>query len=151
MTRTATSDATAAIELLAEMLADSPAPQGALLRRRAAAALSTATSRSGSGRVRRDITDFGSFSAVFPPADPRLLVMLRILAARSTSAHRRPAISPRRNPDSASSHAWPFGLRRWQPKLVNFHFRVGVDDLLRFAQPVDQFGDSVGGNLMPLT
>jgi len=34
-------------------------------------ALSTATSRSGSGRVRRDIADFGSFSVVFPPADTR--------------------------------------------------------------------------------
>src|ERR1700744_4434571 len=45
---------------------------------RALATFSSDTSRSSSGSVRRDLADFGSFSTVGPPADTRLLTMLRV-------------------------------------------------------------------------
>jgi sugar/nucleoside kinase (ribokinase family) len=41
------------------------------------------------------------------PAITLLFTTERVLAPRSTSTHRKPAISPRLRPDSASSHAWP--------------------------------------------
>lgn len=41
-----------------------------------------------------------------PPPPPCLWVIARVFLLRSTSDHRRPAISPRRNPHSASSQAW---------------------------------------------
>ena len=74
---------------------------------RAFAVLSTDTSRSGSGSVRRDIADFGSFSTAWPPASTRLFFTDSALPLRSTSDQRSPAISPRRNPHNASSQAWP--------------------------------------------
>ncbi len=63
--------------------------------------------RSGSGSIRPDATDLGSFSTAVPPTMTRLLTIESVLASKSIPFQRSPAISPRLNPDSASSHACP--------------------------------------------
>lgn len=66
-----------------------------------------------------------------PPASVRLFITVNVFASKSTSHHRRPAISPRRNPEKGAPDALPGRSQsdrpiRWrQPAALPAHRSVG--------------------------